>query len=190
MVRNHEGETGFRGWQPRDRTGSAAMSIRGSGRSEGMSVEGGHDTRTSRGCAGRKVCKVHLMARAVRAKVGMSGRIPREEVGFPTRATGEHSEGGPRRRVRTSSHVLRDGREAARHRRKTSKTRRATGKVREGAGKTNDPLRRPRVRRTSHLTMTGQRTVLAPGQPHESLRRCGAAQVASAWRKACLPSIL
>jgi hypothetical protein len=118
------------------------------------------------------------------------GRIPREEVGNPTRATGEHSEGeprpeGPRVTFRSSERET-----MARHRRKTSKTRRVTGKVKEGAGKTNDPLRRPRERRTSHLTMIGPRTALEPGQPHESLRRDDVAQVTGAWRKVCRPSIL
>lgn len=120
-----------------------------------------------------------------RAKVGLSGRIPGEAVGNPTRATGEHSEEEPRPQGPLVSFGSSGPEVAARHRRKTSKTRRATGKVREGAGKTNDPLRRPRGRRTSHLTMTGSRQGLQSGEPHESLRRGGVAQVACAWRRAC-----
>lgn len=190
MVRNHEGETGFRGWQPRDRTGSAAMSIRGSGRSEGMPVEGSLDTRLRGAAQAARFARSNSRRKPWASEARYVGRIPGEEVGIPTRATGEHSEGEPRPEGPLVDSGSSELGATARHRRNTSKTRRVTGKVREGAGKTNDPLRRPRGRRTSHLTMIGPRQALQPGQPHESLRRDDVAQVTRAWRKVCRPSIL
>jgi hypothetical protein len=101
-----------------------------------------------------------LTTRVVSARRSVCRTNPRRGGRIPTRATGEHSEGEPR--PEGPLVVSRpSGREAAaRHRRNTSKTRRVTGKVMEAAGKTNDPLRRPRGRRTSHLTMIGPRQAL------------------------------
>jgi len=190
VVQNHAGGTGFRGRQPRDRTGPAAMPTRGSGRSEGMSVEGGRDTRASPGRAGRKVCTAHS-PREWWAREGRSVETNPTRGGREIRPGRQVStlQGSQGQRVRSWLSSFGTGIEA-RHRRKTSEASRETGKVKEGAGKTNDPLRRPRGRRISHLTMTGPRQALGSGEPHESLCRAGAAQVASVRRKACRPSIL
>jgi hypothetical protein len=112
VVRNHEGGTGFRGWFPRDR-------------STGRKARVGVDARWHVGGG------VGAVPGAIR--LDRSG-IPREEVGQPTGATGEYSEGEPRPEGPLDTTFFRE-RGIGGARRKTSKTRRVTGKVREGAEK-------------------------------------------------------